>query len=148
MRFLVLLAIICFSCQNNESQKNEILELKSQIETLKKQAEVTPIDETAFIHTVLVWFKDDVTEADKLKFANEGLSELMSCESIYKAYYGPPAGTPREVVDNSYGYAFVCHFKSAKDQDIYQEDPKHLDFIEKYKHLWERVQVYDNLVNK
>ena len=54
--------------------------------------------------------------------------------------------TDREVVDNSYDYAWICHFKSAEDEKLYQDDPIHLKFIDDYKHLWKDVKVYDNLV--
>lgn len=103
-------------------------------------------DETAFIHTVFFWMKADVSEEQKADFVKNGMGKLVDCPQIYKVFYGPPAGTPRDVVDNSYNYAWVCHFKSSADHDAYQVDPIHDRFVENYKHLWERVQVYDNNV--
>ena len=100
-------------------------------------------------HTVFFWMNEGVTEEQKADFAKNGLQELLKISSIYKGYFGPPAMTPREdVVDNSYTFALVCHFKASADQDKYQVDPDHLKFIEDYKHLWKRVVVYDNLVTK
>ncbi len=152
MRLLVLLTMVCLSCQNTGTENVELEALKNQIETLKNNAltnaQNNAIDETAFIHTVFFWFKKDVTEAEKAQFASEGLAKLTTCKSIYKGYYGLPAHSPRDVVDNSYGYALNCHFKSAEDEEIYQNDPQHLKFIDTYKHLWDRVIVYDNLVAK
>lgn len=108
---------------------------------------VEPNDETGFIHTVFFWMKEDVTQEAIKEFNNVGLKELAKIESLYKCYYGPPAGTSRDVIDGSYTVAWVCHFKNAEDEALYQKDPLHLAFIEKYKDLWDKVVVYDNLVN-
>ena len=105
-------------------------------------------DETAFIHTVFFWMKDSVTDDQKADFLLNGLQDLTRCPQIYKVFYGPPAGTPRDVVDNSYDYAWICHFKSKADHDEYQIDPIHDAFVENYKRLWARVQVYDSLLSK
>ncbi|NND35433.1 MAG: Dabb family protein [Saprospiraceae bacterium] len=97
-----------------------------------------------FIHTVFFWMKDDVTPEDRVKF-HQGVAELTKCKTILNSFIGPPAGTPREVVDNTYEYALLLFFKSKEDHDLYQKDPDHDLFIERYKHLWARVQVYDYL---
>jgi len=148
MRLIIFLAIICFSCQNNSNQASEIEALKSQIDILKMEVNALEKDETAFIHTVYFWFKDGISDGEKKKFGDEGLADLITCKSIYKGYYGLPDKAIRDVVDDSYGYALNCLFKSAEDQEIYQNDPQHLAFIDKYKHLWDKVIVYDNLVSK
>jgi hypothetical protein len=105
-----------------------------------------PTDPTAFIHTVFFWLKEEVTEAQKEDFVKNGFGKLKATPTIHQVYYGPAAGTPREVVDNSYAYAWVCHFKSKEDHDAYQVHPIHDKFIADFNHLWARVQVYDNLV--
>jgi len=104
-------------------------------------------DKTAFIHTVFFWLKEEVTAEQKLDFLKNGLGKLKEAPTIHRAYYGPPANTPREVVDNSYDFAWICHFENKEDQDAYQNEPIHHRFIENYQHLWERVQVYDNLIS-
>ena len=43
--------------------------------------------------------------------------------------------------------AFVVHFKSKEDHDLYQEDSLHLQFIADYKTYWRKLQIYDNLVS-
>lgn len=100
---------------------------------------------TTFIHTVFFWLKEGVTEAERKAF-EQGMNDLGQAPTISQYYYGKPAGTPREVVDNSYDYAWILHFASAADQDAYQVDPIHQVFIDKYNHLWERVQVYDTVL--
>ncbi|MEM8907099.1 MAG: Dabb family protein [Bacteroidota bacterium] len=127
-------------------------ELDAEMVALKKKlaaseaalAEVTK-EETAFIHTVFFWMKPGTTEAQKKDFAERGLQQLMEISSIYRGYYGPPAMTKDQVVDNSYDFALVCHFKTPAAQDEYQVDPIHTKFIEDFQDLWERVVVYDNL---
>ena len=135
--FVVLLIIVGIS---------RFLHISESSSGQEEIADAEVVDETGFIHTVFFWLNEDVSEEEKEKFVNEGLTNLLEVPSIYKAYIGPPAMTPRDVVDNSYGYALVCHFKNKEDQDAYQDDPIHLKFIEDYKHLWKKVQVYDNLV--
>lgn len=146
MKALCLIVIISFVSCHNQKHLEEIAELKTQLSAAKNDMQIGLVDETKYIHTVLIWLNEDVSANEKQAFVDEGLDNLVTCKSIYKAYYGPPAMTPRDIVDNSYSYAFVCHFKNKKDLDIYQSDPQHLSFIEKYNHLWRRVQIYDNLV--
>lgn len=103
--------------------------------------------DSVFIHTVFFYFNEGVTEEERAKFEQE-LDKLAKCETIYKVWYGKAAGTDREVVDNSYDYAWIVHFKNAADQDVYQHDPIHLAFIEACSSYWNRVQVYDSVVKK
>lgn len=99
-----------------------------------------------FIHSVFFYFKDDADTLLKADFIN-GLDKLANVNSIQRVHYGPPAMTTREVVDNTYDYAWLVDFASEEDHELYQKDPIHLEFIEKYKSLWKEVKVYDNIVN-
>ena len=98
----------------------------------------------SYIHMVYFWLIDDVTEADRKAFY-AGVAELTKCKTIQDAFIGPPAMTPRDVVDNTYDYALLLHFANKADHDAYQDDPDHHQFIDSYKHLWAKVQVYDHL---
>jgi hypothetical protein len=40
------------------------------------------------------------------------------------------------------------YFDDVESQDEYQVHPKHTEFVEQYKHLWNRVVVYDSLIVK
>ncbi|MDX1907176.1 MAG: Dabb family protein [Bacteroidia bacterium] len=97
-----------------------------------------------FIHTVFFWMKDNLSETERQAFL-EGVHTLRQIEVVRQYYLGTPAGTPREVVDSSYGYNLVLHFANAQDQDTYQTHPVHLAFVEKCKQYWTRVQVYDTI---
>lgn len=98
-----------------------------------------------FIHTVYFWLKKDNPELLK-EFKEKALPKLATVPSIKNVYWGAPAGTPRDVVDNSYDISWIVTFDNAAEQDKYQVDPIHLEFVEKYKSLFERVQVYDSVV--
>ena len=143
---LFLFVFFFFSCsQVDTAKENQINELREKIGALEKAAATPTEDETGFVHTVFFWMNENVTNEQKANFAKSGLGELIKVPSIYRSYFGPPAKTPRGVVDNSYDFALICHFKNKEDQDAYQIDPIHLKFIEDYKDLWKSVIVYDNL---
>lgn len=138
--FISLLSVfIISSCK----QKPEV----QQEQAVNTTAEVqSPQAEPGFVHAVYFWLKKDNPELVK-EFIEVGLPELAKVPSIQSVSWGPPAGTPREVVDNSYDLAWIVNFANAEDQDKYQVDPLHVEFVEKYKSIFERVQVYDNIVN-
>ncbi|MCB0521097.1 MAG: Dabb family protein [Lewinellaceae bacterium] len=97
-----------------------------------------------FIHHVYFWMKNPGNAADVEKLV-EGLRHLSKVKTIKTLHIGKPAGTPREVVDNSYGVSWMVTFKNKADQDSYQVDPIHLKFIEDCSHLWSKVIVYDSI---
>jgi len=143
--FLLLLFTSC--TQANQQMQTELDQLKEKLATTEK-ALAAANEQTAFIHTVYFWMKEGVTAEQKADFVANGLKKLAKAPTIHKVYFGPPAGTDRSVVDNSYDYAWICHFKNTADQDAYQVEPIHLKFVEDYQHLWERVQVYDNVLSE
>lgn len=98
-----------------------------------------------FIHTVFFWFVENATKEQIEAFVKD-VNTLGTIPEVAAFYSGPPAGTPRDVVDNSYGYAINVHFKSKEDHDIYQDHPIHHAFIKNQASFWIKVQVYDNLV--
>ena len=125
------------SCTTIEGKKLvELAEVKNQLD------KAGPTD-LAFVHNVYFWLKDGITEEEEKAFL-EGLVSLKDISAIGQFYYGPPAGTPRDVVDNSYDYALSIHFKDEAAQDAYQVDPIHTAFVEKLADHWTKVQVYDN----
>ena len=109
-KLLPILLLFAISCQNsNPELEAEIKTLKESLVAAEKAMQEKEIEKTDFIHTVFFWMKEGVTEEQKADFKNNGLTALSKINSIYKFYAGPPAGTPREVVDNSYDFALVCH---------------------------------------
>jgi len=99
------------------------------------------------IHHVFFWLKNPHSEADKIKL-KEGLKTLEAIKEVKKLYIGEPASTlKRDVVVTDYQVTEMMFFDSAKDQDIYQVHPTHKAFVDNYSHLWEKVVVYDMLVD-
>ncbi len=143
LSFVLFSLIFTTSCKNNTTDlTHKINELQTEISQLKSiSAESTP----GFIHTVYFYAAEGLTDKRKNEFI-DGLAGLAKTPSIQKVYYGPPAGTDRKMVDNNYMIAWICHFKSVAEHDLYQDDPIHLKFIEDYKDVWEKVLIYDNIL--
>jgi len=93
------------------------------------------------IHQVYFWLHD---VANTKEFLTEAVPMLGRCKTVGKFIAGTPAATAeRDVVDHSFQVSCTLFFDSLEDQDIYQSDPLHLEFIEKYSSMWKKVQVYD-----
>ncbi len=95
-----------------------------------------------FIHTVLFWLRDNLTQAEKDQFET-GLSALTAIASVKMKFYGRPAATRRPVIDSSYSYQLVLGFEDIKGHDAYQIDPAHIKFVKECAPLWTKVLIYD-----
>jgi hypothetical protein len=144
----LLLLLGFFSCQN-AGIDNQLTEAAAKIETLKAELVEAKNPELAakpgFIHSVFLWLNDEISAEATQQFEKD-LQSLKQISHIQNCYIGPAAGTPREVVDNSYDYALIIHFKDKAAQAAYQIDPIHTHFVEAHKANFKKVQVYDNLV--
>ena len=135
---LCLTVLIIQACAPKEKAQQDVVETTSQ----EKAIEVKP----GFVHAVYFWLDTANIEVVD-EFINQGLPMLAEIPSIQSVSWGPPAGTPRNVVDNSYDLAWIVNFASSEDHDAYQVDSLHVAFVEKYKFIFKKVQVYDNVVN-
>ena len=109
-----------------------------------------------FIHIVYFWLRENVGSKDEngkherskdAELLAEGARRHLSdIPGVLRIQVGFPAGTPREVVDNSYGVALMLEFAGMADHDLYQNHPDHHRFIEECRELWSKVQIYDTLV--
>lgn len=68
---------------------------------------------------------------------------LATIPGVRYVHAGTTAGTPRDVVDNSYMAALVVVLDDAAAHDVYQTHARHLEFIARNSANWSRVQVYD-----
>jgi hypothetical protein len=100
-----------------------------------------------FIHTVYFWMKPSATDADRRKLAADCVEYLGKVPTVRQLWAGPPAQTPREVVDNSYGIGLTVVMDDKPGHEIYQTHPLHLEFIKRNKEHWDRVQIYDYLTD-
>ena len=96
-----------------------------------------------FIHTVYFWLKPGTGTAAKQQVIDDCKRLLGSISTVRFLAVGEPAGTPRDVVDNSYQVGLVVHFDDRAGHDAYQQDESHLEFIRRNEAVWEKVQVYD-----
>ncbi|GAA0720917.1 hypothetical protein GCM10009430_21600 [Aquimarina litoralis] len=96
-----------------------------------------------FVHSVYIWLKNPNNQEDRKQF-EVALDKFLKTSKYAKTnFVGTPAGTDREVVDNTYTYNIVVTFSSKEEQDLYQKEDAHLLFIEEASSLWNKVQIYD-----
>lgn len=97
-----------------------------------------------FIHHVYFWLHNPGSQADKQALL-EGLQKLSTCKTIQQFHIGMPADTNRDVIDFSYSFSWCLFFANKEDEELYQVDPIHLNFIKECSHLWKKVLVYDSV---
>jgi hypothetical protein len=95
------------------------------------------------IHTVYFYHKPGTPENAVAQLEADARELLSAVPSVRQLWAGRPAQTPREVVDNSYAVGLTVVFDDRAGHDEYQVHPLHLEFIERNKLHWERVQIYD-----
>lgn len=100
----------------------------------------------AFLHVVYFWVREGGTQEDAEKIAEGCRTYLTQVPGVTRFAVGHPAGTPRAVVDNTYGTVLVTEFADVAGHDVYQDHPLHLQFIAECKAHWSRVQVYDSII--
>lgn len=143
---LALLLLLGVGACSDSKLEGQLSEANKELAAAQAALDQLKTERPVLVHTVFFWLKEGVSEEEKEAFV-EGCRLLSRFESIQAAFIGPPAPTAdREVVDHSFDTALILHFASLDDQDAYQKAQVHLDFIDEYSHLWERVQVYDSSV--
>ncbi len=99
-----------------------------------------------FLHLVYFYPREGAGPDDAAKLAAGARNRLTNIPGVLRLEVGFPAGTPRDVVDNSYAVALLVEYADVAGHDTYQDHPDHLKFIEENKQYWSRVQVYDFVV--
>lgn len=143
--FTSILVIIALSMTSCTDQKNpDLVSNVDELNTLK--VELKKLRSPQLMHTVYVWLKEDLSEEDFYSFL-EDAEDLGNIKSVARLRIGKPAKTEnREVVDQSYSYAMNIEFDSIADQNAYQVDSIHLKFVENNEDKWEKIMVYDNMM--
>ena len=96
-----------------------------------------------FVHAVYFWMKPGATDAQRTQLTEDAKAYLGKVPGVVKLWAGPPAMTPREVVDNSYAVGLLVALDDSAAHDVYQTHPLHMEFIARNKANWDRVQIYD-----
>ena len=105
-------------------------------------AAASPKADRLFIHHVYFWLNNHDSKEDRAKLL-AGLQKLSKVKTIKSFHVGEPAATNRDVIDHSYSISWCLFFNNKADQDAYQVDPIHLNFVKECSSLWTRVVVYD-----
>jgi hypothetical protein len=102
-----------------------------------------PYNSAMFIHTVYFWLTDNAPPTAREHLVRDCRQILGKIPTVRHLFAGPPAMTPRDVVDNSYSVGLTVILDDAAGHEVYQKHPLHVDFIAANKPNWKRVQVYD-----
>ena len=94
------------------------------------------------VHNVYFWLNDTLDTVAISSF-EQGLNALTRDANVIASYFGPPAGTERDVVDNTYSYGLVLVFADQTAHDRYQVGSTHQAFVENHLPKWHKVIVYD-----
>lgn len=111
---------------------------------LSKGLKKNTSNEGMFVHHVFFWLKNPDSSKERKKLL-EGIKTLKGIETIRQSHIGVPAGTDRPVIENGYDFSLLLMFDNLEDQNIYQEHPIHLKFIDENSQLWSKVIVYDSV---
>jgi len=100
----------------------------------------------AFLHIVHFWLKEGLSEQERQDVL-AGIRSLADSPNVSRLSVRVPAGTPRDVVDNSYDFQLVCEFDSPERHDAYQspDDAVHQQFVRNHQDKWTKVTIYDSL---
>jgi Stress responsive A/B Barrel Domain len=97
-----------------------------------------------FVHHVFFWLKNPENAADQAALV-AGLKKLAAVPILLQSHIGVPAPANRDVIDNTYSVSWLTIFNEQADEEVYQDHPIHVDFVNECKHLWKRVLVFDSL---
>lgn len=101
-------------------------------------------DPLPLAHIVFFTQKDPATAAALVEGCRHYLAEHPGTV-YFSAGQRAPEFT-REVNDAAFHVALHVVFESKEAHDAYQTDPRHLEFIEKFKPTWAQVRVFDSYV--
>lgn len=113
------------------------------LSTLALPASAKEPAEGSFFHSVYFWLNQPGNSAQREEFLT-ALKKMKAIPGIRLAYIGTPAGTPRDVVDNSYTFYWLVTFDDKKAWQVYNDHPIHDEFRKK-AHLWNKVLIYDSV---
>ena len=97
-----------------------------------------------FIHAVYFWLRDNLTSAERDRFA-AGLRSLRGIEGVRHGYIGVPAPTDRPVIERGYSNSLVLVFADQAGHDAYQVHPVHDRFRAECGAFWTTVRIFDSV---
>ena len=94
-------------------------------------------------HVVLFWFNPTAPSEHRQAVVADCTALLSKIPTVKHITAGVAAGTPRDVVDNSYDVGLSVVFDDVAGLDVYQVHPLHKEFLARHKQHFARVLVYD-----
>lgn len=95
------------------------------------------------LHVVLFWLKPDMPASERAAIPVEMAAKAALVPGLDACWTGTPAGTPRDVVDNSYDLMLVMRFRNAAAAKAWDDDPIHLGLVQRFRPWFAKVVVYD-----
>ncbi len=123
--------------------KNYMLAVLLFVGLMAQGQEHSPEFRSDFVHVVLFWLENPDSEGDREEFEENLETLLQDSQHTLTNYMGTPPVASRDVVDASFDYMLIVTFPSAAEQEAYQGEQAHLEFIENTQALWKKVVVYD-----
>jgi hypothetical protein len=94
-------------------------------------------------HCVFFTLKDNTRENCQA-LVDDCLTYLNRPEGVVQLHAGiRDAGLDREVNDTDFDVSLIVVFADRQAHDVYQDHPQHTAFIERNKHTWQHVRVFD-----
>jgi len=97
------------------------------------------------LHIVLFWLKPDMPAGERTAIPVEMAAQATLVPGLEACWTCTPAGTPRDVVDNSFDLMLVMRFRSAAAARAWDDDPIHLALVQRFRPWFAKVVVYDGL---
>ena len=91
------------------------------------------------LHVVLFWLKPDMPPAERAAIPVEMAAKAKLVPGLDAVWTGGPAGTPRDVVDNSFDLMLVMRFRDAAAAKAWDDDPIHQQLVARFKPWFARV---------
>ena len=95
------------------------------------------------LHVVLFWLKPETPASERAAIPVEMAAKAKLVPGLDACWCGAPAGTPRQVVDNSYDLMLVMRFRDAAAAKAWDDDPIHLELVKRFSPHFAKVVVYD-----
>lgn len=97
------------------------------------------------LHVVLFWLKPDMPAGERAAMQTELANQAQKVPGLLDCHMGGPAGTQRDVVDNSYDLMLVMRFADADAAKGWDTDPLHLALVKRFAPHFAEVVVYDGM---
>ena len=146
---IFLCCVLAFTaCQDTaatDAMQKDLDALNARIEQMNAEKAALEVDEIGYVHVVYFWLKPDVTEEQKVQFMNN-CKKMSDIPEVLNLRVGVPAGTDRDVVDNSYDVMLIVENADTKGQEAYQVADLHDVFRKENGDLFEKIVIYDSFI--